>query len=158
MAKRLLRMSLVTLSLGAFALSWAASENPAPVTESKVKPVHSVAAVSAPMETGNTITEAAVPSADDKTSQQGNSKGTVSPAAAKPILGEAFIAQDVLRVFLNRPASISLYNARGQQVFHLDSQSPMESIPLFGMNTGFLYLTVRSGPAELTKKLVYTGK
>lgn len=160
MAMRWVHMSLGALYLGAAAFSWATSENSAPVPSTQAKPSLSAptSAASAPTGNGKVGVQGAVPSAEGKSAPQVNSKGTPSPAAAKPILGEAFIAQDVLRIFLNRPASISLYNARGQQVFHLDSRSPVEFVPLFGMNTGFLYLTVRSGQSELTKKLVYTGK
>jgi len=75
-----------------------------------------------------------------------------------PALGDAFIAQNELRIFLNRPAAISVFNARGQMVFHLDSHRAWESVPLSGVTTGFLYLTVREGQVESTKKFVYTGK
>lgn len=82
-----------------------------------------------------------------------------SPAAApKPAFGDAFIAQGLLRVHLDRPAIITVYNARGQQVFKAESQRSLESVPLHGLTTGFIYLTVRSGTVEMTKKLVYTGK
>ncbi|MEO7425196.1 MAG: hypothetical protein ABI036_08410 [Fibrobacteria bacterium] len=80
------------------------------------------------------------------------------PVTSKPILADAFIAQTVLRVYLNRPAAISVFNARGQQIFHLDSQRPMEAVPLLGISTGFIYLTVRTAQGEMTKKLVFTGK
>lgn len=73
-------------------------------------------------------------------------------------LGDAFIAQNSLRIYLSRPATISLYDARGQTLFHLESTRPTEALPLAGLPTGFLYLTLRAGPIELTKKLVYTGK
>jgi hypothetical protein len=91
---------------------------------------------------------------------------TVAGVEAKPIvkdsskqgLGDAFIAQNTLRVYLERPVSISVFNVRGQLVFRQDSERALEIIPLSGMPTGFLYLTLRSGNNELTKKLVYTGK
>lgn len=79
-------------------------------------------------------------------------------AAATESLGEAFIAQSSLRIYLNRPAVISLHDARGQTLFHLETSRPTEVLPLAGLPTGFLYLTLRSGQIELTKKLVYTGK
>jgi hypothetical protein len=93
-----------------------------------------------------------------------NLQGTVAPAsepaqsAPKPILADAFIAQTILRVYLNRPAAIFVYNSRGQQVYHLDSQRAVEAVPLQGMSTGFVYLTVRTAQGEMTKKLVFTGK
>jgi hypothetical protein len=96
--------------------------------------------------------------------RQGNLQTATAPAresapeAPKPILADAFIAQSVLRVYLNRPASISVYNSRGQQVFHLDSGLPVEAVPLQGVSTGFVYLTVRTAQGEMTKKLVFTGK
>lgn len=79
-------------------------------------------------------------------------------AAVAESLGEAFIAQSSLRIYLSRPASISLHDARGQTLFQLESNRPAEVLPLAGLPTGFLYLTLRSGQIELTKKLVYTGK
>jgi hypothetical protein len=89
----------------------------------------------------------------------GTLQGTVEPSALpKPVLADAFIAQTVLRVYLNRPASVSVYNSRGQQVFHAESQRTLESVPLTGITTGFFYLTVRSGHTETTRKLLYTGK
>jgi hypothetical protein len=78
--------------------------------------------------------------------------------APLPVLADAFIAQNALRVYLNRSASVTVYNSRGQQIFHRDSQRSLETVPLQGMSTGFLYLTVRGGLVETTKKLVYTGK
>ena len=82
------------------------------------------------------------------------------PKAAAPVetLGEAFIAQSSLRIYLSRPAIISLHDARGQTLFQLETSRPTEVLPLAGLPTGFLYLTLRSGQVELTKKLVYTGK
>lgn len=78
--------------------------------------------------------------------------------SAKSALSDAFIAQGLLRIYLDRPASVTVYNSRGQQVFHLESERALESVPLHGLSTGFLYLTVRAGNVETTKKLVYTGK
>lgn len=77
---------------------------------------------------------------------------------AKSPLSDAFIAQGTLRVFLDHPASVTVYNARGQQVYHRDSMGPVETVPLQGITTGFVYLTVRAGKTEATRKLVYTGK
>lgn len=84
-----------------------------------------------------------------------------APAAkkeSKPALGDGFIVQNALRVYLGRPAVISLHNARGQLLYHAESSRPMELVPLTGVNAGFLYLTLRAGQLELTKKLVYSGK
>lgn len=80
------------------------------------------------------------------------------PAEAKPALGDGFIAQNAVRVYLGRPLTISLHNARGQLLYQLESSRPMEVLPLSGVNTGFLYLTLRAGKLELTKKLVYSGR
>jgi hypothetical protein len=77
---------------------------------------------------------------------------------SKSPLSDAFIAQGTLRVFLDHPASVTVYNARGQQVYHRDSMGPVETVPLQGITTGFVYLTVRAGKTEATRKLVYTGK
>ena len=76
----------------------------------------------------------------------------------KVSLGDGFISQNTLRIYLDAPAAISVFNTRGQLVYHLDSQQKMVLVPLQGIPTGFLYLTLRSGQNELTKKLVYTGK
>jgi hypothetical protein len=77
---------------------------------------------------------------------------------AKSPLTDAFIAQGSLHVFLERPASVTVYNARGQQIFHRDSHAALEVVPLHGATTGFVYLTVRAEKSEATRKLVYTGK
>lgn len=89
-----------------------------------------------------------------------NPQGTPQPErpAPKSALSDAFIAQGLLRIYLDRPASVTVYNSRGQQVFHLDTERALESVPLHGITTGFVYLTVRAGSVETTKKLVYTGK
>ncbi len=73
-------------------------------------------------------------------------------------LGEAIILQNTLRISLNQPTSISLYNSRGQLVFQKDTQAQIEDIPLQGMLSGFLYLTLRSGSLEVSRKFLYTGK
>jgi hypothetical protein len=85
----------------------------------------------------------------------GNTQAT---SDLKSPLSDAFIAQGTLRVFLDHPASVTVYNARGQQVYHRDSMGPVETVPLQGITTGFVYLTVRAGKTEATRKLVYTGK
>jgi hypothetical protein len=78
--------------------------------------------------------------------------------AAKVELGEGSVVQNELFVRLNRPVSISLFNTRGELLFHMDSFRVSESFPLAGVNAGFLYLTLRAGSVETTQKLVYTGK
>ncbi len=78
--------------------------------------------------------------------------------AAKPSLGDGLIAQNTLRIYLTRPATVTVHNARGQLLFHVESQRPTESLPLSGIHAGFLYLTFRSGPLETTRKLIYSGK
>jgi len=83
---------------------------------------------------------------------------TVLQVENKPTLGDAFIYQNNLQVSLDRPLTISLYNAQGQLIYHQDSQRKVENIPLQGIQAGFLYLTMRAGNAELTKKLLYTGR
>ncbi|GEM_PF-3483100 len=100
-----------------------------------------------------TLTE----SGDPETKFGSVAKGSTKEAA-KPALGDAIVSQNTLRIFLDRPASISVFNARGQLVYRQDSQRQMETLPLQGMPTGFLYLTLRAGQSELTKKLLYTGK
>lgn len=82
----------------------------------------------------------------------------VKAEAARESIGDAFISQNTLRVYLGRPATVTLHNARGQLLFQVESSRPMEALPLGGVTTGFLYLTLRAGPLELTKKLVYSGK
>lgn len=86
------------------------------------------------------------------------SKSAVKAKTAKVALGDGFIAQNAVRVYLGRPMTISLHNARGQLLYHLESSRPMEALPLSGVNAGFLYLTLRAGSQELTKKLVYSGR
>ena len=164
MAKQLLNGSLGALALWAASMAWAGSGSPdAPQIAAPAKPALSVPAKAAKPKAAPLPQAAA-----DKTgpsAASGTLQGTLAPqpetvqaAAPKPILAEAFIAQSILRVYLNRPASIFVYNSRGQQVYHLDSQRPMEAVPLQGLSTGFVYLTVRTPQGEMTKKLVYTGK
>lgn len=105
----------------------------------------------------------AAPAAEAKAEAPGKpAKGKAAkpkpPVDARETLGDAFIAQSSLRVWLGRPAVISLHNARGQLLFHLESARPMEVLPLAGINAGYLYLTLRAGNLEMTKKLVYAGK
>lgn len=97
-------------------------------------------------------------------SQPGNTQGASAPpstpaaAAVKTALADAFIAQSVLRIYLERPAAVSVFNSRGQLMFHVDSRRELETMPLQGISTGFIYLVVRTAQGELTRKLVYTGK
>jgi hypothetical protein len=100
-------------------------------------------------------TDASAPAQASPEPKPGNTQVT---SEAKSPLSDAFIAQGILRVYLDHPAAVTVYNARGQQVFHRDSMSPVESVPLQGITTGFVYLTVRVGKTEATRKLVYTGK
>lgn len=151
MVKPTMRITLGALAFWAASLCWAASDNS--VSVAGVPNPLGDPALSVPSESGPAK---AAPAADEAVSQ-GKPQSAVAPDV-KPLLGEAFIVQNHLQVYLNRPAAIYVYNARGQQVFHTDSHSALESVPLLGMSTGFLYLTVRSGQTELTKKLVYTGK
>jgi hypothetical protein len=103
----------------------------------------------------------AAPFAPAKTikAKTASERSTVAkPKVEQPVLGEAFVAQNVLFVRLNHPASITLFNARGELLLHTDSARNSEAFPLAGVNAGFLYVTLRSGNVELTQKLVYTGK
>jgi hypothetical protein len=81
-----------------------------------------------------------------------------SKPASKPALGDGIIAQNTLRIYLSRPATVTVHNARGQLLFHVDSSRPAEYLPLSGVDAGFLYLTFRSGPQETVRKLIYSGK
>jgi len=158
-------------NLGAIALctasfAWAGSPNPI----STLSAPTSVPAKSAPAFPAKAKSKPfpAIGPIQGNSYASGNLQGTVDPAAPVPTppaasapkaaLADAFIAQNVLRVYLNRPASISVYNSRGQQVYRLDSQRPMEAVPLQGITTGFIYLTVHTAQGETTRKLVYTGK
>ncbi len=80
-----------------------------------------------------------------------------SPKIANPI-GEVSISQSFIRIYLQKPANITLYNARGQIIYHMESQRQIEILPLQGLQPGFIYLSLRVGKEEFTKKLVYTGK
>jgi hypothetical protein len=109
-----------------------------------------LAAALACADTGSPAPAKSVPEA-----KPGNTQVT---SDARALLTDAFIAQGSLHVFLERPAAVTVYNARGQQVFHRDSHAAVETVPLQGVTTGFVYLTVRAEKAEATRKLVYTGK
>lgn len=101
------------------------------------------------------------PAAPANPTAKSDAKPAANPAAklaAKPALGDGIIAQNTLRIYLNRPATVTVHNARGQLLFHVDSSRPAEYLPLSGVHAGFLYLTFRSGPLETTRKLIYSGK
>lgn len=79
-------------------------------------------------------------------------------APSQPTIGDGLVVQNTLRVYLSRPAIIIVHNARGQLLFHLETTRPVETLPLSGINSGFLYLTLRAGQLETSKKLLYSGK
>lgn len=156
MTKRNTGSILAALALSAVSMIWAGPvvsqakspvSAPAKAAKSKPSPVSGLGNPGAP---GN-LQGTSVPKAE--AAQADN-----AAPALKPALADAFIVQNVMRVFLNRPASLFVFNSRGQQVFHLDSRLAMETVPLRGITTGFVYLTVRTAQGETTKKLVYTGK
>lgn len=153
---------LTCLSVGVLAL-WAVSSTVATpsknvkpksanvtATSSEVIPVTTTTQITQIISEPNSFTVVV----EEKTVQE----KTILKVADKPNLGDAFIFQNTLQVLLNRPMSISLYNAQGQLVYHQESQRKAETIPLQGTQAGFLYLTLRSGNLELTKKLLYTGR
>jgi hypothetical protein len=159
----MLSMSVGVLSLWAAALAWSGSgsiSNP-PAKPTASTPAKAKSKAAAPQaSTGSPGTTPVTSAPQAAKAAPVIPAASVTPAAGsvKPVLADAFIAQGVLRVFLNRPASISVYNSRGQQVCHLDSRGNAEAVPLQGISTGFVYLTVRTAQGEMTKKLVYTGK
>jgi hypothetical protein len=85
---------------------------------------------------------------------------------AKPIaaslaandLGEAVLANQVLRVVLRTPATLSLFNSRGQLLYSAQGRKGLEIIPLKSIDFGFLYLTLRQGQVEQTFRLLHDGK
>jgi hypothetical protein len=158
MLMRGILLNLGGIALCAASLAWSGSPNPALLgAVPAAVPVKSAPAAKAPpLAEPEVRTPAPSPG---NASGYGNIQGTTAPAAIpKPVLAEAFIAQAVLRIYLNRPASVYVYNSRGQQVFHIESQRALETVPLLGVSTGFIYLTVRTAQGETTKKLVFTGK
>jgi hypothetical protein len=108
--------------------------------------------------TGSPAPAKSSPEAKPGTQADSKPSNTQVTSEAKSPLADAFIAQGSLHVFLERPASVTVYNARGQQIFHRDSHASVETVPLVGATTGFVYLTVRAEKAEATRKLIYTGK
>ena len=116
-----------------------------------------LAAALACADTGSPAPAKASPEAKPGTSSQPKLSSTQVTSEKSP-LSDAFIAQGSLHVYLDRPASVTVYNARGQQIFHRDSHATVETVPLQGATTGFVYLTVRAEKSEATRKLVYTGK
>lgn len=157
MAKRTLGWSLGVFSLWAASMAWgsgvpvsAASTMAAPAKPAFAVPAKSAKPKAASPGTGNVFASGNL--------EATTAPGTPAQESPKPALAEAFIAQTVLRVYLNHPASLYVYNSRGQQIYRLDTQRPMEAVPLQGMSTGFVYLTVRTAQGEMTKKLVFTGK
>lgn len=96
--------------------------------------------------------------APGKTLPESKPSNTPVTQEAKPPLADAFIAQGLLRVYLDRPATVTVFDLSGRQIFQRESQSLVETVPLQGITTGFVYLTVRAGKLEATRKLVYMGK
>ncbi len=117
-----------------------------------------LAAALACADTGSPAPAKPSPEAKPGTSSEAKPGNSQVTSEAKSPLTDAFIAQGSLHVFLERPASVTVYNARGQQLFHRDSHTAVETVPLQGATTGFVYLTVRAEKMEATRKLVYTGK
>lgn len=174
MPKRGLGRVLSGMALWAGTLAWADAPVQAP-SPSTVNPLaianpqtpagkSGSASASASSSASKEPKSPALASASASAASPGNTQGTLAPkaapvaGAAKTALADAFIAQSVLRVYLDRPAAVSVYNSRGQLVFQVDSRRAMEAVPLQGISTGFIYLTVRTAQGELTKKLVNTGK
>lgn len=162
MAKRI-GTRLGALAITIASLAWGGRADPAstPVPQSAVPAGAAIAASATPFPAHPSRSMTLSPSPEGFPAQR-SVQGSASPetdfSVVKPILSEAFIAQSVLRVYLNRPAAIFVYNSRGQQVCHLDSRGSVEALPLHGITTGFIYLTIRTAQSELTRKLVYTGK
>ncbi len=73
-------------------------------------------------------------------------------------LGEASVANQVLRVVLHSPAQLSLFNARGQLLYRAEGRKGLEIVPLKSVEFGFLYLTLRQGQVEQSFRLLYNGK
>jgi hypothetical protein len=73
-------------------------------------------------------------------------------------LGEAVLANQVLRVVLHTPVTLSLFNSRGQLLYSAQGRKGLEIIPLKSIDFGFLYLTLRQGPVEQTFRLLHDGK
>jgi hypothetical protein len=135
-------------------LAWAmVSILPDPAASAETSPVKAMA----PAKTLKSKSVAKEKSPSDPMAPATSPEKAPAPKAAEP-LGDGFISLGVLHISLNRPASVTLHNAGGQLLFHLDSFRSSEILPLQGINAGFLYLTLRAGKSEITKKLVYTGK
>lgn len=81
----------------------------------------------------------------------------ISPTASSG-LGEASVANQVLRVVLHSPAQLSLFNARGQLLYRAEGRKGLEIVPLKSVDFGFLYLTLRQGQVEQSFRLLYNGK
>ncbi len=168
MLKRGIKGGLAGLILWAGSMAWADAPIPAPAASQGP----AVATAPAPMVSlppgGHAAVPAyEVPAAAPFPNPHGNApqapkapgSGANNPSAApKAAVADAYIAQNLLRVYLEQPAAVTVYNSQGQQVAHLDSRRAMEAIPLQGITTGFIYLTVRTAQGEVAKKLVYTGK
>lgn len=155
MSKRGIKGSLAGLFLWAGSSAWADAAIPAPASS------HDPAVVTTPAPDSQADSAAPFPpSAKPPAAKAPKANGAGSAAAipSKTVLADAYIAQNMLRVYLDRPSAVTVYNSSGRQVAHVDSRRALETFPLQGITTGFIYLTVRTAQGELTRKLVYTGK
>jgi hypothetical protein len=73
-------------------------------------------------------------------------------------LGQAYIANQVLRLEMALPAKISLFNSRGQLLYSGEGRTGLELIPLRRIEFGFLFLTLRQGQVEQSFRLLHNGK
>jgi len=73
-------------------------------------------------------------------------------------LGQAMVVNQVLRVVLNAPAQILLFNSRGQSLYQAEAGKGQELIPLKSIDFGFLFVTLRQGKHEQSFRLLHDGK
>jgi hypothetical protein len=148
---------LAGLALWAGSLTWA--DAPIPASHVTLPPGGHAAVTAFEVPAAAPSPNAQVNESQATEAPKAPGSGASNPSAAsKAALADAYIAQNLLRVYLGQPAAVAVYNSQGQQVAHLDSRRAMEAIPLQGITTGFIYLTVRTAQGETAKKLVYTRK
>ena len=81
-----------------------------------------------------------------------------NPTYTAPVLAEATIQNQTLHIGLRQGGMVLLYNSRGQLIYRMEAHRGLESIPLKGIDFGFLFLTVRQGKLETTLRLLHNGK
>lgn len=71
---------------------------------------------------------------------------------------EYFVSQSTLSVGLREKATLTVIDARGQQLIRLQGHRGWQQVPLRGVDYGFLILTVQEGGHKRTYRFLHDGR